>query len=345
MDIIINKKQAALTAAVFAVLIFGAARVCAAANTDNVLNYRDKLLVKTFFSRSFTTLSYTDAKDNEYVYRPNTPLAFGAGVSWGGISLAGSVGLEFLKRRDRGGTEFVDLQGNYFKRNLAISLFLQSFKGMYYEKDDDDDDEYVLRSDIELLRMGGHLEYVFNGSRFSYSSSFNLKEKQFKSSGSFLLGLGFYYDRVKSDSSFLPESSDFNKQKISTVQLGPTIGYAYNLIIQEKFFISGSLSVGGSFAFAIAESERLGMKVFPIILPKAAIGYSKENWGINVTYINNGVTMLNDNNRKIKLSSGRLMLTYFMRFNFNPDIPSKYKRIFFRHPDGQETSEDVPVKP
>ena len=337
----INKNTVKILA-VLTVIIFNCGYVYAVADPEYIQNYRDKLSVKTFFSRSFTALNYSESGAGDYRYRPNIPIAFGAGVSWGGITLTGSFGLDFLKNKDRGNTDFIDFQGYYFKRRLVLSFFIQQFKGVYYEKDIG---KNILRPDIEVTRAGGYLEYIFNGNKFSYSSAFNQKEKQLRSSGSFLLGVGLYNDKVRSGKSFIPLSTEADSVKISVLQFGPSIGYVHNFIIKKHFFISGSLSVGANFAFGIADSKRLDMEVFPMLLPKAAAGYSKENWGISLTFVDNEVSILDDGRHKMSLSSGRYMLTYSMRFNFDPDMPRKYKRIFFRNPDGDKIIETVPVKP
>lgn len=329
--------------AVFVALFSCTGKLYAAFDPEYISNFRHKLAFKTFLSQSFTSLLYTASDDKEYTYRPNTPLAFGAGISWGGITLTGSTGLDFLKDDDRGDTEFVDFQGYYYKRKLVLSFFLQQFKGIYHERSNGD---FVLRPDIEMIRMGGYIEYVFNGNKFSYSSSFNQKEKQYKSSGSFLVGIGLYYDRVKSKKSFvpIPKNALSEGQNINNVQFGPSIGYAYNLIFKKNFFLSGSLSAGLNFAFGVVDSERADMELFPMIIPKFAAGYSKEDWGINLTYVNNAVTVMNSYGQKMSLTSGKFMLTYSVRFNFNPSMPRRYKRIFFRNPDGVTVTEEVPVK-
>lgn len=324
-----------------ALILFLCQNAHATYDPEYIKNFRHKLALKTFLSKSLTVLKYTDASSNEYIYYPNTPLSFGAGISWGGIALAGSSGLDFLKNKDRGDTEFVDLQGYYYKRKLVLSFFLQNYKGVYHDNNGD----YILRPDIEMIRMCGYAEYVFNGNKFSYSSSFSQKEKQLKSAGSFLAGAGIYYDRIKSEKSFIPKSAVPDRQKISNVQFGPSVGYAYNFLIKKHFFISTSFSVGANFLYCIVNSERAAVEVRPIIIPKAAIGYSRENWGINLTFVNNEVSIMSHDSRKMNLSSGKFMLTYSSRFNFNPKISAKYRRIFFKNPGGEQIIENVPVKP
>lgn len=293
---------------------------------DYILKYDSDVEARIFMSKMLASLKIKD-HTGKYEYQPNKPTAFGVGLSLGSLSLNLGYGFEFLKDKDKGDTKGFGLQAHYYIRNFVFGAFLQRYEGFYLKGYTQDKNS--IRSDIKVGRIGIHGEYLFNGRRFSLSSSAGQKEQQIKSAGSFQAGLGIYYDKVSSNRVLFPATIN-EAADISNVQFGPTIGYGYNFLIRENFFIMLSLSLGTNISFEIYNSKKSGMRFYPSINPKFAIGYNEDSWGLNLSFIANETDTLKYNDRSVKLGTSEIMLSFFKRFDrLSIKLPEKNREVIY----------------
>ena len=100
-----------------------------------------------------------------------------------------------------------------------------------------------------------------NVDRFSYRAALTENDVQTKSAGSLLFGGEAYYGSIKGDSSLVPVEvrgnfSQFGVDKINFFSIGPGIGYAYTLVIEKHFYITGSAIGSIDVNFSTEETSR-----------------------------------------------------------------------------------------
>ena len=137
-------------------------------------------------------------------------------------------------------------------------------------------------------------------------------DKQPRSTGSFRLVGGFYYRRIRADSSFI-------YIKVGNFQFGVSLGYTYTWVLGSKWFINGALTTGVNFgceSFSKIGKEKL--EVYPTVFPRISVGYDHDNWSLGFTYLGNTTFPVFSEDIKMGLLSGQFLLSYYKRIN---DVP------------------------
>jgi hypothetical protein len=183
-------------------------------------------------------------------------------------------------------------------------------------------DGYYHRPDLKMDVMGASFQYVLNNKRFSFRSSFLQSDWQKKSAGSFLFGFETYFGRVQSDSTITPtvlmkNETIRNETKNQFFEIGPSVGYAYTLVVKKHFFLTGSLAE--SFDFGIntktaagAESRNFDFRLNTSF--RAIAGYNSEQWGLSMLFINNGIRLAGGDDHRLTINSGAFRVNYVRRF-------------------------------
>jgi Domain of unknown function (DUF4421) len=276
-----------------------------------------------------------DALDKEgpvIHYRPNTTLNLGVGVTYNWLTINLAVGFDFLNkgRQDNGRTTYLDLQTHIFAKRFNLDLFGQFYKG-YYQQTSETGPLYH-RMDIQLTQLGMNYERLFNWKNFSFRASLLQTEKQLKSAGTGLLGGHISYTKTNGDRSMVPEESSFAEmppiQSISAFRIGPSIGYAYTLVILKSVFIMGAASGQFNLYHVYENDGSQGegrVSASPNLLLRGAAGINRPRWNISFTVINQGLAS-NGNQYAFSSNTGRVQLHFAYRF-----IPRArfYKRFGF----------------
>ncbi len=228
-----------------------------------VLDYTHIITGRTYLSTKSNAFQLLDRETAEdLLYRPNNRVNLGVGASYRSYTLNIGIGFGFLNRdaQDKGETDYLDAQINYFSRHFATNVFFQVYQGYYL-------DSYTtaqlnwpntvtrpFRSDIRQANAGFSSLYIFNNERFSYRAAFNQDAWQRRSAGSLLAGAYLPYYSVNGDSTLMPTvlSSRFdpslNFDRASYFDFGAMGGYAHTFVVHEHWFmtVSGALGIGGS---------------------------------------------------------------------------------------------------
>lgn len=276
--------------------------------------FKQKISIRPYLIEQFTALSSQTNDDDEISYKPNSPYGIGLGVTYKNISLSGSYGFDFMRDKKKGTTKSLDLQYHRYGRKVVVDIFFQNYKGLYTDTDEKNG-IYTYFPDVHLIQYGAFAQYIFNGNRFSYRAAFDQDELQLKSTGSFLLGGGVYYNKAKSDSSLV----FIDERQLNNFQFGVSAGYAYTWVINKRVFISGSLSVGVNVG---AESiDRFGkerLEVYPTIFPRFSAGYNHDSWSVGLSILNNRVYVLYSGVSKLSFDTGAFQLSFIKRFDKLP---------------------------
>ncbi len=314
-------------------------RLCSFAQSDSVLldttyisSYAKQLTARFYYSQKYSSIAIDETGGKPALrYRPNTTNNLGIGATYRWFTLNLAYGFGFLNPNDsRGKTSYLDLQCHIYGRMLLIDLWGQNYKGYYlrgYE-----DTPYYIRPDITLYEYGLFGQYIFNGQKYSHKAAFVQNEWQKKSSGSWLAGAQVYYSLLKADSSLNVYEMRQSKSKISNIQIGPTAGYAYTLVMKKHFFVTASLSLGADIGYnSISDANTLRYKwtFSPTLFSRLSLGYNSDKWAINAMIVNDGIRLGSFEEVKLGLNSGNYRLTLTHRFEIHPKISGKFwKKIF-----------------
>lgn len=276
--------------------------------------YDEKLSVRTFISQMFTVLTYEDESNNRVDYKPNSPLNIGLGFSYKRIGFNASYGVNLSSNKNKGKTKALELQYHYYGRKIMFDLFLHNYSGFYIDEDNRKSDIYVHRPDIKLRQLGFFGQYVFNGDKFSYKAAFDQNEIQKLSAGSFQVGVGLYYNRIRADSTLSLNTSLQSQTSIDNVQLGVSAGYAHTWIMK-RFHITVAVALGCNFGVLdINHYKSNGLDVYPSFFPRFAAGYNAKKWSINVQAFTNILYTSLAKESSMSLSTGTGQLTFIKRF-------------------------------
>ncbi|MFO7863145.1 MAG: DUF4421 family protein, partial [Salinivirgaceae bacterium] len=233
----------------------------------------------------------------------------------------------------------LDLQINTHFRKFTTDIFFQLYNGMYLENMTDFDplfNNYDLphyqRPDIRFANIGVSSRYVWNYDKFSYKAAFDFNEKQLKRAGSLLIGGYSSINSIQTDSTLVPHfvRNEFGEEslftKISSFNLGVTVGYIYTFVIKNNFFITLELSPGIGIQTINASKEQ-GTSLIEnngIGLTSTArysVGYSKNRFYTAITGVNSSTSLINEDRNTINIRHGNVLFVVGYRFELKREIP------------------------
>lgn len=190
------------------------------------------------------------------------------------------------------------------KGQVAKGFILDGF--LFYEKGFNLQDRNNLK-DIKPMKdsysFSGNLElfYILNYKKLSYKSAYLFGEIQKKSAGSFLVGTGFGFFRLRNQKSFFDNISDANSNlnfnDVSTLNYTLSGGYIHTVVFgrEKKWMANGAITVGGILNggnikyFDIKEKEKI-LNIGLITKYKVALVHNFKNWNIGLTSVGSFIT-------------------------------------------------------
>ena len=282
--------------------------------------YNQKYSIQVFSEKKFIFLGDKIKGEYDKMYMPNNPVNLGLGLSIRNtiLSFSYGYGFDFTRSKHKGKTESFDFQYHYYNRKITVDAYLQDYKG-FYINDDDKDSFFGLAPDLQMKYYSLFSQYVFNGNKFSYKAAVNQSEKQIKSVGSFLLGGGIYYTKIKSDSSFVYK----DKNDMHSLQVGVSFGYAYTWVINPKVYISGSVTGGVSIGNQYGKNT---LTAFGNVQPRFFAGYVRDKWSLIVAMqATMNLPFEEEKKRQIETLSGSAQLKFIHRLNYFPILSKIFK--------------------
>ncbi len=309
-------------------------------DTNYIQSYPKALTIKAIAKNKYLKLGIEDDEDDyELQYEPNGNSSIGLAFNYKWIGFGFSFKLANPEKDlDLGQSRAFDFQTNLLFRKGVFDIFYQHYKGFYLSNSAGmianwpDGDTYLIRPDIAVRSVGANYTHVFNPKKFSYISSFSQTESQRRSAGSLILGLGLNYHRVWGDSSLVvsnliyPEAfADDSIQQLSGLSTSARFGYAYTLVIRQRFFLSLSLDAGLSNNFSAYRSEdknHYNLNIASNAAFKIAGGYNYKRWFVGFTGAN--FVSLNkptNENFLVRIQYGFVSFVVARRFQLQSDIP------------------------
>ncbi len=265
------------------------------------ITYPDRLMLNLYLSQKFAPFSIYTRNAQELNYRTNSKLTLGAGFAINGLGLNVSYGFKFLnKEKGRGKTKGLDFQFHLYPRKWALDLLGTFRKGYYLQPSTDNGlnlTENYLRPDIKRHVVGFSLFRVPNSHKFSYRAAITQNDWQTKSAGSILFGGEIYRGSITGDSALVPAkvSNNFDQadiKEITFLSIGPGLGYAYTLVLDKHFFITGSAIASIDLNFSAEEisgDKKKKTSLIPGGVYKGAIGYNSDTWSISANITGNAL--------------------------------------------------------
>lgn len=324
------------------------------------------------YSHIVTGRLYTSTKYNKMqlgglrgtkalIYRPNNKINFGLGASYHALTLNIGVGIPLVNNDQdkRGKTHYFDAQANIYTKRWATNLFLQRFQGYYispFTKPElgwDQGTEYPTRPDLVEYNLGVSTVHILNNDRFSYRAAFNQDAWQRKSQGSLLIGGYLTYFHLKSDSSLVPSrlntlyDAGLRLRKGGFLDLGPSVGYAYTLVIKEHIFLTGSFVVGGGLSLQQAVTARIdGTEVEKTSAGlgwhgqyRAGAGYNSARYYVGASFNQENVGYLLEDRSSFYWSVGNIRVNFVKRFGLQ--IPFMDRGVHWFKKKVKEPVEEV----
>ncbi len=287
-------------------------------------SYPQKVSIMVYSSKEMVSL-IDEQPEKELVYMPNNPVRLGLGFSWKNTVLSFAYGypFNFMRNKEYGKTQFLDLQYHHYDRKFVFDLFLQKYKGFYMEENNNKN-QYVICPDMSIWQVGMNAQYIFNHKRFSYKAAFVQNEKQLRSAGSLLLGGGIYFTNVQSDSSFVYHDGN----SLDNFQFNANIGYAYTWVLGQHWFINGATSVGVS--LGSDKINRFGkgrIAVYPTVLPRISVGYSHDKWALGLSTVFNINFLELSDARTLGIYAGRGQIYYVHRIDDIPFLSKLFDKL------------------
>lgn len=290
------------------------------------VSYAQYITGRFYFSRKYTSFDLRSLDEGLSVrYRPNTTLNMGIGATYKWATLNLAYGFPFLNPTgNRGKTRYLDLQVHNYGRKIVVDLFGQFYRGFYLNDESlrKDDGTYYQRPDMLVQMVGASALYLFNHRRFSYRASFLQNEWQKRSAGSLLVGWEIYVGRGKADSSFIPSAlnneANIYVDRVSFVETGPSIGYAYTFVFKKHFFVTGSTNVSLDYGKNLIYTDR-GIEhsesFSPNSLARLFAGYNSAKWALSFTFVHQ-VARVSSNRDALatSLNTGNLRFNTVYRF-------------------------------
>ncbi len=261
--------------------------------------YPNKLTGRIYVSKKFEDINVPSggsAPDIKFV--ANHKINFGIGVTYRNYSISAFYGFN-NSSANRGTTKKLDVQMHLFPHKWVIDVLVVMPTGMYIKPKGtavSDPNSYYSDATTKARIYGVAAYRVPNKEKFSYRAALVQNEWQKKSAGSLLYGGEAYYVvGPENDSNFIPKAiEDQYIQKgyheMRYISVGPGIGYAYTAVMNQHFFIMGSLIANLKVNIATEEAPAGNIKktaVAPSGIYKSAIGYNSDTWSFVVSATGN----------------------------------------------------------
>ena len=302
-------------------------------DTTYYKSYKGTIMIRAYLSRKYAVFKLVPPGGlTDMSYHLNTPPSLGLGFTYRSVSFSFSQGLNFLKSDNKKGrTNLTDFQLRIYKRKWVIDAIASFNKGYYLTPKglgSSDGQSYYVRPDIGMKMIGLGVYRILNDKRFTYGSSLSQNAWQKKSAGSFLVGGEAFYIASNADSSFVPNAADSlynqrNIDKFHLFEIGPSVGYAYMLVVHRNFFVMGSLNatLNLSYSREIGESKGTKIGAWTDYIFRIGTGYNNNRWNLGISWIGSRITSRGETSvYKYIYNTGNYRLVYARRFAVNREM-------------------------
>jgi len=238
---------------------------------------------------------------NKFRYKPAMPGVVGLSLKIKKVYISAAIQLpasDALKEK-YGHTKFRNINLNIQGRYLLWTLFYRDYKGFYLDNYKDyypnwnaDSLGYPKHAGLRIIEGGINFGINLN-KNFSMNAAFAQGERQKKSAGSLLIGISERYQRIESDTSFVPPTQDIYYPNLNKFQYGNftstilSFGFGYQFVYK-KFHFTPVAMAGSGFqiqSYRQTDKKRLWINVPTYASFRAQLGYNGNHFFANIIYM------------------------------------------------------------
>jgi len=271
---------------------------------ENIEAFPKNFLIRPRFVYPIVSINVSNrmfGKGDKFTYMPAMPGVVGLSLKIKKVYISAAMQLpagEALKKK-YGETTFRNININIQGRVVNWGLFYRDYKGFYlsnykpyYPGWNQDSLGYPKSPGLRILEAGLNLGFNFNRN-FSMNAAFAQGERQKKSAGSFLMGVSERYQRIDTDTSFVPPTQGAlypNLDKLQNGNFTSTIisfGIGYQFVVK-KFHLTPVLMAGSGFQFQSydqTDKHRFWINYPTYASAKAQFGYNGDHFFFNFIYV------------------------------------------------------------
>lgn len=302
-------------------------------NSDTAyIEYYDEFSIHLYSVMYHNTFSLNDYETNSSVnYKPVRSPSLGIGISKYGFTLNLSNDFKIIKQSEEkyGETKKFDIKLSFIYKKMWFSGFYSRYKGYYIDNSKDynfqlTDGKRPQRDDIKTYGYNISYMHVFSSQKFSLNSAYSLTQKQVKSAGSFLLGVGFGGTSIKGDSSLIPNSvknkfdPHLDSHEIFQQLYMISGGYSYNLVFLKHLNFNITTTLGAAVSSSDLKTDDPRYQTnnhfdfSPNIAIMSALSYVRARFysGMNVKINNSLAETGNKTGIKTIFMSGQIVAGY-----------------------------------
>lgn len=239
-------------------------------------------------------------KGDKFLYKPAMPGVVGLSLKIKKVYISAAIQLpasDHLKNQ-YGTTKFRNINININGRVALWTLFYRDYKGFYlddYQKFypgwNADSLGYPRQPGLRIMEAGLNFGINFN-KNFSMNAAFAQGERQKKSAGSFLMGISERYQRIDSDTTFVPSTQGAYYPNLNKFEYGNftttilSLGFGYQFVYK-KFHLTPVGMIGSG--LQIQSYQQTGRKRLWLNVPtyasfRSQLGYNGDHFFANVIY-------------------------------------------------------------
>lgn len=270
---------------------------------ENIEVFPKNFLIRPRFVYPMLSLNVNSrllGKGDRFSYKPAIPGVVGLSVKVKKVYVSAAVQLPASERlkQQYGTTKFRNINININGRVAQWTLFYRDYKGFYldrYQKFypgwNGDSLGYPRQPGLRVIEAGLNFAVSFN-KNFSMNAAFAQGERQKKSAGSFLMGISERYQRIDSDTSFVPATQDVYYPNLNKFEYGNftstilSLGFGYQWVYR-KFHFTPVCMVGSGAqiqSYHQVGKKRLWLNVPTYASLRSQIGYNGDHFFANLIY-------------------------------------------------------------
>jgi hypothetical protein len=214
------------------------------------------------------------------------------------ISMGFRIPSDAAHEKKFGKTTYQDYYLNFQGRIVAWTLFFRDYKGFYlddykkfYPDWREDSVGFPKSTNLHVIEAGVNIGFNFN-KNFSLNAAFTQSERQKKTAGSFLMTISERYQRIETDSNFVPKNQAVNYPNLDRFIDGDflttiiSFGAGYQFVMG-KFHFTPVVLLGSGIQFQ--NYNQTSQHKFWINVPtyangRAQFGYNGDNFFANIIY-------------------------------------------------------------
>lgn len=272
-------------------------------DTAYVTHYRDNLTVSLVSTYRSVNVDLANADDYTLSYSTNNAEQYGFGFSLKWLSVEATFGVPIFSKPEpgKGSTDSRGIGLGFTGRRIWGRVFYNSTHGFYAEDPQQIDpdwiegDDWPVRSDLKNNTLLASATYALSKKkRFSQNAAQFQVERQKRSAGTFVAGIGVWVSNISADSSLVPIALldtfgiDARFKGVHRTVIGGTIGYAHTFVLFHKAFIHLAVLPGvASSHYRVTPEDDgediKGTQAGALTEVKFGAGYNGDRWYASLT--------------------------------------------------------------